>query len=358
MKTNKIIKVFLLLLINIVLFSVTVFSHGWEQDEYGNWRYKDKDGSYVKNAKMASGNQSFYLNDEGYIEKDFFWQTKNYAYYFSSNGAMVRNTNILIKPDTKSNERIEKEMTLYFDDKGRCKKVNGEWMGWQDPTKVKNSSVKYYSPEEEMLANETAESETILSPPPTPQDILPKNDDKQERIAKLNQELYLLSCYSPYEGLYYSDVRKKISEANHSTDIFRDFHTQSTYNIGASSFVYDPSREINYKDVIIPLYNGTGEKLSEDEKKFAMNFESNYECKTFGDVMYDMISHNRDVFTDGWKDLVSMDSNLGHYLFLGRIAMSQADLEKAKTLMFDVDEFNVRIKKLYYTNGFFSNYLK
>ena len=271
---------------------------------------------------------------------------------------MVRNTNVLIKPDTKSNEKIEKEMTLYFDDKGRCTKVNGEWMGWQDPRKVKKSSVKYYSPEEEMLANETAESETILSPPPTPQDILPKNDDKQERIAKLNQELYLLSCYSPYEGLYYSDVRKKIAEANRPTDFFRDFHTQSTYNIGDSSFVYDPSREINYKDVIIPLYNGTGEKLSEDEKKFAMNFESNYECKTFGDVFYEMISYYKDVFPSDWNRLVSVDTNTGHYLFLGRFAISLEDFEKAKALMADVEELQLQLNKLSYANGFLSNYLR
>ena len=328
----------LMLVVFVILFSITSFCSGWELDEYGNYRYKNEDGSYVTNARMKSGNKSVYLNNEGYIEKNFFWQNKNYAYYFTSDGSMIMNANVLIRKDTKSNISIDKDMVLNFDNMGRCKKVNGEW------SNAKNSN--YIESKLESSENEITRlsAESI--------------QNRNLRIQQLNIELYLLATTSPYEGLYYSDVRKKLLEYNsYGLNKYAKYFTDSilSNSLNPNNYLFDPLDIITYTDVIIPEYMGSGKRLDEAEKRIARNFEANYECKTYGDLIYEMISKHRNLFSDEWKILISLDEKTGHYLYLGRSELTLEEYLAASQFMVEVTEFNPQ--KLVYSNqGYMTNF--
>ena len=104
----------------VVLASSMAHAAGWVKDENDNWRFQKADGSYAKNSIQLSHGKRFYLNDEGYIEKNFFLQDyKNKSYYFDSEGVMVKNEKVQITPDTKSNKEIKQKTVIVLGEDGR-----------------------------------------------------------------------------------------------------------------------------------------------------------------------------------------------------------------------------------------------
>ena len=107
-------------LLFVVLASSMTHAAGWVKDENDNWRFQKADGSYAKNSIQLSHGKRFYLNDEGYIEKNFFLQDyKNKSYYFDSEGVMVKNEKVQITPDTKSNKEIKQKTVIVLGENGR-----------------------------------------------------------------------------------------------------------------------------------------------------------------------------------------------------------------------------------------------
>ena len=78
-----------LVLAAAALISVSVASlvsaRGWVQ-EGAEWRYVGNDGEFVTDTIQTSGNTKFYLNEDGYMVKDYFLEDyDNATYYFGAN---------------------------------------------------------------------------------------------------------------------------------------------------------------------------------------------------------------------------------------------------------------------------------
>lgn len=351
MKNKRIIKTILIHLLMIIMFSMTVLARGWEQDANGDWHYRKEDGSLVTNGRMKSGTDTFYLNEYGNIEKDFFLQENTFAYYFSHDGRMVRNVKVLIRKNTKSNKPIEKDMTLSFDNMGRCKKVNGSWEETGNDVDTSLSKLGPDSPiQNETVSNDENESKNEFTEA--------QYKKRADKIYELNSAIYKLSTTAINEAFYYSDIRDIVKKGRLSSDNFMDLFTDSTFTKNIfDDYVLDPKLQITYNDLIIPEYSGYGQRLDEEEKNFAKNFDIIYQYKTYGDLIHDMITKHRDLFSSGWDRLISLDETTNHYRFFNRLSMSKEDLALANQYMYDVDEFNP-LKLRYTENGFFTTYKK
>lgn len=113
----------------VFLISFSTFCKGWEQDEFDEWHYVEDDGTYAKDKIVLSGASKFYFNSEGNMEKNFFLQDyKGHSYYFVANGVMLTNFSVYIKTTTKSNKKIIKSQSIYFDERGRAAKLGDEYL--------------------------------------------------------------------------------------------------------------------------------------------------------------------------------------------------------------------------------------
>ena len=117
---NKKINILIFYLSFFILIPYNTFANKWIKDENKNWRYQKNDGTYETNSIKNSGLDKFYLNDEGYIEKNFFLQDyNNNSYYFGPTGAMLKDTKVQITINTKSNKKIFNPMIIVLNSQGR-----------------------------------------------------------------------------------------------------------------------------------------------------------------------------------------------------------------------------------------------
>ena len=79
--------------------SMTSFAaRGWVE-ENGSWYYDNTgDGDYVQNEWKKSGNNWFWLGDDGAMLTDALVEDGNYYYYVNANGAMVTNSWVAVEP--------------------------------------------------------------------------------------------------------------------------------------------------------------------------------------------------------------------------------------------------------------------
>ncbi|MCQ2609389.1 MAG: hypothetical protein MJ151_01140, partial [Lachnospiraceae bacterium] len=97
-----------------------VSAAGWVQ-EGAEWRYQDASGDYVTEAMKKSGDTTFYLDENGYMAKDYFCNYNENYYYFGSNGAMVRNTWVAVDPSlVDSADEDADACWFYFQDTGKA----------------------------------------------------------------------------------------------------------------------------------------------------------------------------------------------------------------------------------------------
>lgn len=108
----------------VCLMALSTFAAGWVQ-EGNEWRYQDNNGDFVTETMKKSGDTTFYLDEYGYMAKDFFLEHDNgNYYYFGSNGAMVTNTWVAIDPSIPSDgDEFVDVFWYYFQSNGKAYKA-------------------------------------------------------------------------------------------------------------------------------------------------------------------------------------------------------------------------------------------
>lgn len=102
-----------------------VSARGWVQ-EGSEWRYVDNNNEYVTGTIQSSGNSKFYLNDDGYMVRNYFLEDYNdNTYYFGANGAMVTNTWVAIDAANVENQDdyVPDNYWYYFQASGKAMKA-------------------------------------------------------------------------------------------------------------------------------------------------------------------------------------------------------------------------------------------
>ena len=120
-----------ILLLTIMIFAnvmVSFAAGGWANDGAENWVYVDNDGSFLKDTIKPSGNDKFYLDENGYMVRDYLLEDYNdEVYYFDDSGKMVRNTWVAIEPIQVYNGMDDNPPTIYlyyFGNNGKAYKAN------------------------------------------------------------------------------------------------------------------------------------------------------------------------------------------------------------------------------------------
>ena len=111
--------------------SMTSFAaaRGWTQ-EGGEWVWLDSYGEKVTATFKPSGNNYYYLNDDGYLGCDELVEYEDNYYYVDETGAMLRNTWKEVE-NTDDDDGFEDTVWYYFQSSGKAykstkKAINGQ----------------------------------------------------------------------------------------------------------------------------------------------------------------------------------------------------------------------------------------
>lgn len=103
----------------MLFFVNDTFALGWKKID-NEWHYTDREDNIVKNSIKSSNNIKMYLDENGNIAKDYLLQNYNlYDYYFDSNGHIVKDAEIIVSSQTKSNLIIDGNYKYKFDKDGK-----------------------------------------------------------------------------------------------------------------------------------------------------------------------------------------------------------------------------------------------
>lgn len=119
------------------------------------------------------------------------------------------------------------------------------------------------------------------------------SDETEKEIEGTNYLLSLHCSSMESEGVYYYDVRKLIKSANVMWDWYDEQMKDPEFISWQEETGYKDRpnhRRIFAKDLSIPTYSGQGVRLSAEEYKVATDFSKEYVCKTFGDLVSDVMS--------------------------------------------------------------------
>lgn len=100
---------------------------GWEQDRYGDWRWRQVDGSYLRRGWVDSNGQWYYIDDGVMVIG--WYEIQNKDYYFDDNGAMLKNVWVddhFLSPSGYAYTDIEKVIDgikYYFDMDGYATEI-------------------------------------------------------------------------------------------------------------------------------------------------------------------------------------------------------------------------------------------
>lgn len=82
----------IIMLMMMGVFSIIGYAKGWATDG-SDWFYYDQENQLVKETIKASGDDKYYLDQNGFMVRDYLLEDYNNAvYYFDESGKMVRNT--------------------------------------------------------------------------------------------------------------------------------------------------------------------------------------------------------------------------------------------------------------------------
>ena len=128
--------------------SMTSFAaRGWVE-ENGSWYYDSTgEGDYVQNEWKKSGNNWFYLGDDGAMVTDALIDDGDYKYYVNANGAMVTNSWVAVEPGEDDYEDDAPDhYWYYFGTNGKAykagnkgisiKTINGKKYGFDMDSKM------------------------------------------------------------------------------------------------------------------------------------------------------------------------------------------------------------------------------
>jgi len=108
--------------------SMTSFAAtGWTEED-GTWYYYDSDGNRVEDEWKKSGENWFWLDSEenGAMAVDKLIEDDDDTYYVDSNGAMVRNTWVMVVNEDQDEDDDPAEYNYYyFQSNGKAYKGNG-----------------------------------------------------------------------------------------------------------------------------------------------------------------------------------------------------------------------------------------
>ena len=119
-------KTIILSVIMVLSYSVISFAAGWVNDGGDNWSYIEADGTLLTDSIKNSGEDRFYLDENGMMVRDYLLEDYNDAvYYFDDSGKMVRNTWVAVEPSQVYNQ-MDNPPTIYlyyFGNNGRAYKA-------------------------------------------------------------------------------------------------------------------------------------------------------------------------------------------------------------------------------------------
>lgn len=93
---------------------VDVFAAGWISDGGDNWRYVSADDVYLASTIQSSGEDKYYLDENGYMVRDYLLENYNDAiYYFDEDGKMVKNTWVAID-QTQVYNQMDNPPSIYL----------------------------------------------------------------------------------------------------------------------------------------------------------------------------------------------------------------------------------------------------
>lgn len=108
------IRLSLLAVMVMSLLTFNSFAAGWVDDGGGNWRYVDKDDTYLTDTIKMSGNNKYYLDVNGYMVRDYLLEDYNDAiYYFDEDGKMVSNTWVAVD-QTQVYNQMDNPPSIYL----------------------------------------------------------------------------------------------------------------------------------------------------------------------------------------------------------------------------------------------------
>lgn len=114
MKKLVFIKTIFISVAFVFIHTLFSFAAGWVNDGGDNWMYIDRDGYYITNTIKSSGNDKFYLDDNGMMVRDYLLEDYNEdIYYFDDSGKMVTNTWVAVEP-SQVYSQMDNPPTIYL----------------------------------------------------------------------------------------------------------------------------------------------------------------------------------------------------------------------------------------------------
>lgn len=114
MKKSNLIKIICLFAILSCLFGMQSFAKGWINDGGDNWQYLELDGTPAREVIKSSGEDKYYLDENGYMVRDYLLEDYNEnVYYFDDSGKMVKNTWVAVDPSQVYNA-MDNPPTVYL----------------------------------------------------------------------------------------------------------------------------------------------------------------------------------------------------------------------------------------------------
>lgn len=129
MDKRNILKIIFMTILMSGTYIFSCLAAGWVSDGGGNWSYVDKDGIYATNTIRASGDEKYYLDENGFMVRDYLLEDYNEAvYYFDDDGKMVKNTWVAVDI-TQVYNQMDNPPSIYlyyFGNNGKAyKSING-----------------------------------------------------------------------------------------------------------------------------------------------------------------------------------------------------------------------------------------
>jgi len=146
---------------------------GW-QEENGTWVYYDKNEELVTEDWRKSGNNWYWLDEDGYMATDRLIEDDNgHKYYVDGNGVMVRNIWELLDNEDED-DKFEDQIWYYFQASGKAyqaadgkgitwKSINGKKYGFDEDARMVYGWIAGEDDNYEMLGHDEDEDTAYMT---------------------------------------------------------------------------------------------------------------------------------------------------------------------------------------------------
>lgn len=113
---------------------VSFGSGGWSEQD-GKWTYTEGNGERAANRWIRNGENSYWIDEYGYMACDGLYQINEDYYYFNEDGTMLRGEWLAIPNADAEQEGEPKQYWYYFQENGRaCRQPDGGCGGLKTKT--------------------------------------------------------------------------------------------------------------------------------------------------------------------------------------------------------------------------------